>query len=195
LPVSFERHWEDNPAHDSYYPQPGTKRVEYTEGIFAGYRGYEHDGIKPLFPFGYGLSYSRFRYRNLSVRPVSALAAQTGGPASGLLYEVSWDVTNTGSRDGADVGEVYVGEEHPAVPRPAKELKGFARVNLRAGATQRVKVLLDGRAFSYFDVSAHEWRADPGDFTVSVGSSADQTPLKGTISLTPLAASGADSKP
>jgi beta-glucosidase len=195
LPVSFERRWEDNPAHDSYYPRPGTKRVEYKEGIFSGYRGYEHDGVKPLFPFGYGLSYSAFRYRNLSIRPVGTGANQIGTPASAPLFEVSWDVTNTGSRDGADVGEVYVGEEHPLVPRPTKELKGFARINLRAGATQRVKVLLDSRAFSYFDVSAHEWRADPGDFTISVGSSVDQILLKGTISLTPSAAAGADSKP
>jgi beta-glucosidase len=195
LPVSFERHWEDNPAHDSYYPQPGTKRVEYTEGIFSGYRGYEHEGVKPLFPFGYGLSYSAFRYRNLSIRPASVGTAQIGAPASGLLYEVSWDVINTGSRDGADVGEVYVGEEHPLVPRPARELKGFARINLRAGATQRVKVLLDSRAFSYFDVSAHEWRADSGDFTISVGRSVDQILLKGTVSLTPSVAAGADVKP
>ncbi len=195
LPVSFERHWEDNPAHDNYYPQPGTKRVEYKEGIFSGYRGYEHEGVKPLFPFGYGLSYSAFRYRNLSIRPVSAAAAHAGTPGSGLLYEVSWDVTNTGIRDGADVGEVYVGEEHPAVPRPAKELKGFARINLRAGATQRAKVLLDSRAFSYFDVNVHEWRADPGEFTISVGSSVDQILLKGTVSLTPSAAGGADAKP
>jgi len=195
LPVSFERHWEDNPAHDSYYPQPGTKRVEYKEGIFTGYRGYRHDGVKPLFPFGYGLSYSTFRYRNLSIRSVSVATAQNVTPGSGLRYEVSWDVTNTGSRDGADVGEVYVGEEHPLMPRPAKELKGFARINLRAGATQRVKVLLDSRAFSYFDVSAHEWRADAGEFTISVGSSVDQILLKGTVSLTPSAAAAADASP
>ena len=142
LPVSFERHWEDNPAHDTYYPKPGSKRVEYKEGVFVGYRGYEHDRTKPLFPFGYGLSYSAFRYRNLSIRPVSSGTVQSDAPASGLHYEVSWDVTNTGSRDGTDVGEVYVGEAHPLVPRPVKELKGFARINLHAGATQRVKVVL-----------------------------------------------------
>jgi beta-glucosidase len=195
LPVSFERHWEDNPAHDSYYPQPGTKRVEYKEGIFTGYRGYEHDGVKPLFPFGYGLSYSAFRYRNLSIRPFSAATSQSGTPGPGLHYEVSWDVTNTGSRDGADVGEVYVGEEHSPVPRPAKELKGFARINLPAGETQRVKVVLDRRAFSYFDVSTHKWRADPGEFTISVGNSVDHILLKGMVSLTPSAAPGADLKP
>ena len=195
LPVSFERRWEDNPAHDSYYPESGSKRVEYKEGVFSGYRGYEHHGIKPLFPFGYGLSYSTFRYQNLSIRPVGRGTPQTDAPGSDLRYEVSWDVTNTGNRDAADVGEVYVGEAHSLVPRPAKELKGFARVMLRAGATQRARVLLDGRAFSYYDVNAHEWRADPGEFTISVGRSVDRIELKGAITLTPPAAASATVKP
>lgn len=195
LPVSFERHWEDNPAHDSYYPKEGTARVEYKEGVFAGYRGYEHNGTKPLFPFGYGLSYTTFRYRNLSIRPVSAGVNPTRAAGSSLRYEVSWDVTNTGSRDGAEVGEVYVGEAHPAVPRPAKELKGFARVSLPPGATQRVKVSLDSRAFSYFDVGAHEWRADPNEFTIYVGRSVEQIELKGTVTLTPSVAASAAARP
>lgn len=195
LPVSFERHWEDNPARDSYYPQPGAQRVEYKEGIFAGYRGYERGGIGPLFPFGFGLSYSTFRYRNLSIRPVSPATAQAGAPGLGIRYEVSWDVTNTGNRDGADVGEVYVGEVHSQVPRPARELKGFARINLRAGTTQRVRVLLDSRAFSYFDVRTHEWRVDPNEFTILVGRSVDQIELKGSLTLTPPVAASATTKP
>ena len=195
LPVSFEQHWEDNPAHDSYYPEPGTKRVEYTDGIFAGYRGYEHSGVKPLFPFGYGLSYSSFQYRNLSIRQVGPQTAHPGARDSSLRYEVSWEVTNIGVRDGADVGEVYVGEAHPLVQRPAKELKGFVRINLRAGATGRVTVTLDSRAFSYFDVNAHEWHVDPGEFTVAVGRSVDQIVLKGMVSLTASAAADADVKP
>jgi beta-glucosidase len=195
LPVSFEWHWEDNPAHHSYYPAPGTKRVEYKEGIFAGYRGYEHEGIKPLFPFGYGLSYSTFRYRNLSIRPAGPGTSATDASGLGVRYEVSWDVTNTGSRDGADVGEVYVGESHPPVPRPAKELKGFARTALRAGETERVKVLLDSRAFSYYDVRAHQWHADPSEFTIFVGRSVDQIELRGTLTLTPSIAALATARP
>jgi beta-glucosidase len=193
--VSFERRWEDNPTHDSYYPETGSTRVAYKEGVFVGYRGYEHNGTKPLFPFGYGLSYTTFRYRNLSIRPVSGGTAQAGSPGPGLRYEVSCDVTNTGNRDGAEVAEVYVGELHPQLPRPAKELKGFARVSLHAGETQRVKVMLGSRAFSYYSTSAHQWRVDPGDFTVSVGRSIDQIQLKGTISLTPSAAASGASQP
>ena len=187
LPATFERYWEDNPVHDSYYPAAGDgTRVVYKEGVFVGYRGYEHNGTKPLFPFGYGLSYTTFEYRNLSIRPVSG---------AGLKYEVSCDVTNTGKRDGADVAEIYLGEVHPAVPRPAKELKGFARVNLHPGETKKVSVALNARAFAYWDVNAHQWHVDPGDFAVLVGSSVDRIELKGTISLTPSAAAAGDAKP
>jgi beta-glucosidase len=195
LPVTFERRWEDNPVHDSYYPEAGTNHVAYKEGVFVGYRGYERNNTKPLFPFGYGLSYTNFRYQRLSVRPVASGKVKDSSQKSGLAYEVSFDVTNTGSRDGADVAEVYVGEVHPPLPRPAKELKGFARINLRAGATRRVRVLLNSRAFSYFDPAAHEWRVDPGNFAIFVGRSVEQIQLKTTISLTPPQAAAGASRP
>ncbi len=184
LPVSFERRWKDNPVHDSYYPEAGSTRVAYKEGVFVGYRGYERSGVKPLFPFGYGLSYTTFRYRNLSVHRVGG-SAGAGSRDPGLGYEVSFDVTNSGNREGAEVAEIYVGESRPRVPRPAKELKGFARVSLRAGATERVRILLDRRAFSYYDTGAHEWRVDPGEFTIFAGHSVEQIELKATITLTP----------
>ncbi|HXW61031.1 MAG TPA: glycoside hydrolase family 3 C-terminal domain-containing protein [Candidatus Acidoferrales bacterium] len=177
LPVTFERRWEDNPVHGNYYPAPGTEQVAYQEGVFVGYRGYEHGGSKPLFPFGYGLSYTTFRYQNLSVRSVVS--------PKGLAYEVSFDVTNTGRREGADVAEVYVGQTQPQVPRPEKELKGFARVNLLAGESRRVQILLDSRAFSYYDTASHQWRVDPGTFTIFVGRSVDQIELQRRVSLTP----------
>lgn len=87
--------------------------LTYKEGVFVGYRGYEHDGIKPLFLFGYGLSYTTFRYRNLSIHALGGRTTQIGSPGSGLHYEVSFEVTNTGSRDGADVAEVYIGSRMP----------------------------------------------------------------------------------
>jgi beta-glucosidase len=195
LPVSFERQWGDNPVHDSYYPGAGSKQVVYKEGVFVGYRGYEHSGIKPLFPFGYGLSYTTFRYRNLSIRPADRGTAKASSSSRGALYEVSCDIANTGSREGADVAEVYVGEAHPPLARPAKELKGFARVSLRPGETRRVTVPLDSRAFSYYDVNAHEWRVDPGEFTIFVGRSVEKIELQGTVTFTPAAAASASTKP
>jgi beta-glucosidase len=180
LPVTFERRWEDNPAHGSYYPAGGTNRVEYREGIFVGYRGYEKAGTKPLFPFGYGLSYTTFKYDNLKVAQVPGAAAEA---AEGALYEVSFEVRNAGAREGADVAQVYVGEARATVPRPAKELKGFAKVSLRPGETRRVTVRLDRRAFSYYDIEAKSWRADPGDFDILVGRSSEQIVLRGKLTL------------
>jgi beta-glucosidase len=182
LPVTFERRWEDNPAHDSYYPAAGTNRVEYREGVFVGYRGYEKTGAHPLFPFGHGLSYTTFRYGNLAVRPAAARPAE--GASSAPLYEVSFDVKNTGSREGAEVAQVYLGEAHAKAARPAKELKGFAKVSLRPGESRRVTVTLDRRAFSYYDAGAKQWRADPGDFDVLVGRSSEQIELRGKLTLT-----------
>ena len=178
LPISWDRRWEDNPAHDSYYPVDGRNRVPYKEGIFTGYRGYESSSRKPLFPFGYGLSYTTFAYKNLAAHPLA-----TSGPGSQLRYEVSFDLTNTGHREGADAAELYVGESHPPVPRPQKELKGFARVNLAPGATKRVTITLNSRAFAWFDTTTHLWRVDPGEFTIAVGRSVDDTQLAITVSL------------
>jgi beta-glucosidase len=191
LPISIERRWQDNPVHGSYYPEPGSNRVVYKEGVFVGYRGYEHTGIKPLFPFGYGLSYTSFRYDNLTIRRIRRKTTLAGSASSAPQFEVSWNVTNTGRRSGADVAELYVGEARPAVSRPARELKGFARVELRSGEKRRVKVDLTSRAFAYFDASAQEWRVDSGQYKIFIGSSIDRLPLQGAISLTPsMAAAG-----
>jgi beta-glucosidase len=180
LPVTFERRWEDNPVHATYYPADGTNRVEYKEGVFVGYRGYERLGTRPLFPFGHGLSYTTFKYDNLKITPAPGTATDaTDGPH----YEVSFDVKNTGTREGADVAQVYVGETHPRVSRPAKELKGFAKVSLRPGESRRVTVRLDGRAFSYYDADAKRWHADPGDFDILVGRSSEQIELRGKVKL------------
>jgi beta-glucosidase len=176
LPVTFERRWEDNPVRDSYYPAAGTKRVVYKEGVFVGYRGYEHNQTKPLFPFGFGLSYTTFAYSNLSVKPLP-------NSGSGPRYEVSFDVKNTGTREGADVAQVYIGDPQTSVPRPVKELKGFVKVSLRPGETRQVSVMLDSRALSYYDVNAKQWRAEPGDFNVLVGRSSEQIELRGKLTL------------
>jgi beta-glucosidase len=102
---------------------------------------------------------------------------------AGPRYEVSFDVKNTGRREGADVAQVYVGDTHASVPRPAKELKGFFKVRLRPGETRNVSIILDSRALSYYDVNAKQWRAEPGDFNVLVGRSSEQIELRGKLTL------------
>jgi beta-glucosidase len=173
LPISIERRWEDNATHDSYYPKDGSKKVEYSEGVFVGYRHFDKSTVKPLFPFGYGLSYTSFAYKNLTISPAS----------SDQQVSVAFDVTNTGTRAGADVAEVYVGDRHAPVPRPVKELKGFKRVSLNPGETKNVAVKLDRRAFSYYDVKRHSWTVAPGDFDLFVARSAADIALSGKVAL------------
>ena len=173
LPTSFEGRWEDNAVHDSYYPKGTEKKVVYAEGLFLGYRHFDKTEVKPQFPFGYGLSYTTFAYKNLSVAPARAAGNQ--------VVTVSFDLTNTGHRAGAEVAEVYVGEPHASVPRPVKELKVFAKVQLNAGETRRVSVALDRRAFEFYNIKTHDWTVDAGDFNVYVGSSAAQIELTDKI--------------
>jgi len=176
LPVSLERHWEDNPVFHSYYPAKGEMRVPYSEGVFVGYRHYDRSSTKPLFPFGFGLSYTAFDYGNLSVSP------QTGNLSEPIT--VSFDVKNTGQREAAEVAELYVGDSHASVPRPVKELKGFAKVNLEPGETKRVTLKLDRRAFSFYDTAKKDWSAEPGEFSILVGGSSDKVELRGAFRLT-----------
>ena len=106
-----------------------------------------------------------------------------GASSTGAGYNVTFDVTNTGARAGADVAQVYVSENDPKVPRPPKELKGFSRVELAAGETRHVSVPLNSRAFTYYDVAGKRWHADAGKYTVEVGDSSENVPLKSDITL------------
>jgi beta-glucosidase len=170
LPISWERRLEDSPAYGNFIETADSKDVHYTEGIFLGYRQFDRGAVKPLFPFGFGLSYTTFAFSNLTVTPSTASA---DGPIT-----VAFDVRNTGSRAGADVAQVYVGEQAPQVPRPIKELKGFSRVMLQPGESRRVTVTLDRRALAYWDVTAHNWKVDPGLFTIYAGDSSVNVPLQ-----------------
>jgi beta-glucosidase len=173
LPISIERRWEDNATYKSYYPKDGSKKVDYTEGVFVGYRHFDKSTVKPLFPFGYGLSYTSFAYKNLTI----------SAPTPDQQVSVAFDVTNTGTRAGADVAEVYVGDRHAPVARPVKELKGFKRVSLSPGETKNVTVKLDRRAFSYYDVKSHAWTVAPGDFDLFVARSAADVELTAKVNL------------
>ncbi|WP_263368230.1 beta-glucosidase [Edaphobacter bradus] len=177
LPATFEAKAEDNPTFANYYPQGDSIKVDYKEGIFVGYRGYEHNHVKPLYPFGYGLSYTTFKFSKLAVA------------ADGAKATVSFDVTNTGKRAGAEVAEVYVSDDHAKVTRPAKELRGFEKVTLAPGETKHVSVALDDRAFAYYDVDAKTWKIEPGRFGILVGDSSEAPELKGSVDISPAAAS------
>jgi beta-glucosidase len=177
LPMTFERRWEDNPVHDTHYANAPGNTVIYKEGVFMGYRGYEHNGVKPLFPFGHGLSYTTFAFKNLGITP--------GAPKLGETVTVSFDVTNTGARAGAAVPQLYLGNPSASVPRPLKELKGFARVVLSPGETRHVTLTLDPRAMSFFDVKGHAWKQEPGKFLVFVGHSSAEVDLQGEYTVAP----------
>jgi len=177
LPATFERRWEDNPTHDSYYPKAGTLQVPYAEGVFMGYRGYDRRATTPLFPFGHGLSYTTYTFANLSV------AAAPGGTPDDPKYVATFDVTNAGDRAGSAVAQLYVSPAQTQVVRPEKELKGFAKVELRPGETRRVSLPLDFRSLAYFDAAGRQWRADAGTYTVRVGGSSADLALSVPLAL------------
>ena len=182
LPASFVRRLEDGPSQASYYPQPGTKQVRYEDGVFVGYRGFDKRGATPLFAFGHGLSYTHFALADLKIERRAGASAK---PKAGneVLFDVSFTVTNTGPRAGAAVPQVYVADGHARVPRPPKELKGFAKVMLLPGEKRAVTVPLDARAFAYYDVRAKKWCADAGPFGVLIGSSSAKIELEGRAEL------------
>ena len=174
LPISIERRCEDTPCHDSYYANDKNHEstsITYSEGIFTGYRGYDESDTQPLFPFGFGLSYSSFAYSNLALKPV----------ADGV--EVSFDIKNTGKCDAAEVTEVYVSDIESSVARPQKELKGFEKVMLKKGEQKHITISLPSDAFKFYDIDTHQFVLEPGLFNIMVGGSSDNLPLKGTINL------------
>ncbi len=189
LPISWERKLEDNPSFASYYPAPADlkeEKVHYNDDIFVGYRGYEKAGTKPLYPFGFGLSFTTFKYSNLKITPAKS-GTSTGSPAPGYqpLYEVAFDITNTGKRPGAEVAQLYLSPANaPAsAPRPKQELKGFARADLKPGETRHLSIPLNTRSFSWFNEQAKAWQADPGTYTLHISRSSVEPQLEGKITL------------
>jgi beta-glucosidase len=173
LPVSFVKEWKDSPAYGHY---PGDNlQVDYAEGIYVGYRYFDKQKIEPLFPFGYGLSYTKFDYSDLKVSPNRA--------SSGKPVEVSLRVRNSGSRPGAEVVELYLHDGHSSVDRPIQELKGFRRVDLAPGESKDVHFMLDRNAMAFYSVAKKAWVTEPGQFDVLVGSSSRDIRTKGSFVL------------
>jgi beta-glucosidase len=173
LPVSFVKEWKDSPAYGHY---PGENlQVEYAEGIYVGYRYFDKKKVEPLFPFGYGLSYTKFDYGELKVSPNEAAAGQP--------VEVSLQLRNSGSRSGAEVVELYVHDGHASVDRPIQELKGFQRVELAREETKTVHFTIDRSALAFYSTAKKDWVTEPGQFDVLVGSSSRDIRMKGSFVL------------
>lgn len=161
LAETFPNRLEDSPSYLYYVGEED--RVEYREGIFVGYRYFDTKKTEPLFPFGHGLSYTTFDYSNLVV---AARRMRDDEPLS-----VQVDVTNTGSRRGKEIVQLYVRDLKPAVIRPDKELKGFVKVELEPGETKTVTFALDKRSFAFYDVGLKSWRVETGAFELLIGQS------------------------
>jgi beta-glucosidase len=184
LPISIEKDFKDSPGfgyipvgeelysgwNDEKEKEREVYDLPYTEGIFVGYRWYENKGITPLYPFGFGLSYTTFKYEGLKS---SALKFSAGDPV-----KISFTITNTGSRQGAEVAQLYIRDPECSLPRPVKELKGFEKVWLQPGETKTVEIILNREDFSFWDTNTKDWKAEPGDFEIIVGPSSAQTAQK-----------------
>ena len=162
LPITFPKADADLPEQTPEQYPGVTGTVHYSEGLLVGYRWYDAKNIEPLFPFGHGLSYTTFEYKNLKVT----------APTADHQVTVNFTIANTGNRDGAEVAQVYLSlPSTPNAPQPPRALNGFRRVELEAGKSALVTVDLDARALSYWDVGSHAWQIAPGTYTVAVGSS------------------------
>ncbi len=172
LPFSFPVRLEDNGAI-ALGEYPGGDSVTYREGLFVGYRWLESKGIVPLFAFGHGLSYTTFS--------ISDVRSDRTSLGSDGRIRVSADVTNTGDRAGAEVVQLYIGDEESSLPRPVKELKGFQKVSLAPGETRTVTFDITPEQLQYYDDRQGAWGAEAGRFTAFVGAASDD--IRGTVTF------------
>jgi len=173
LAETFPAQLEDTPPYPDFPAR--NKEASYGEGIFIGYRYYDNRKIAPLFPFGFGLSYTTFAYSGLRVNATAI--KQTDG------VRVEVKVKNTGQVAGQEVVQLYVHEQRPEVVRPEKELKAFTKVALQAGEERTVSFQLEKRDFTYYHAYRHDWVVNPGKFDILVGSSSQDLPLRQTIEV------------
>ena len=173
LPTTFPKRLEDNPAYINYPGENG--KVLYGEGLFVGYRYYDKKKIGPLFPFGYGLSYTTFAYSNLTL---SASEYELDDE-----IQITVDVQNTGTRAGKEVVQLYIRDVESRLARPEKELKAFEKVALEPGETRTVQFTLGKDALSFYDPAKTQWVAEPGEFEALIGSSSRDIRAKATFVL------------
>lgn len=169
LPFTFPVRLKDNGAH-KLGEYPGAEDVTYNEGIYVGYRWTDKEKIMPLFPFGHGLSYTTFQYGKVT-------ADKKEMTADGKI-SFSVNVKNIGNREGMEIVQLYISDLKSSLPRPLKELKGFKKINLKAGEEQTVTFTIDKSALSFFDDKKHDWIAEPGAFEAIIGASATDIKTK-----------------
>ncbi|WP_163537965.1 glycoside hydrolase family 3 C-terminal domain-containing protein [Gracilibacillus sp. YIM 98692] len=174
LAETFPIKLSDNPSYLNFPGEGDT--VEYKEGIFVGYRYYDTKEVEPLFPFGYGLSYTTFEYSDLSISQKDLQDTDT--------VTVKVTVKNTGEVAGKEVVQLYVKDVDSSVIRPEKELKGFEKVALQPGEAKEVSFTLDKRAFAYYNVELQDWHVETGDFEILIGKSSQDIVLKDSIHVT-----------
>ena len=173
LNETYPVRYEDTPAF-KYFPSE-ERNSEYREALYVGYRYYDTAKVRVLYPFGFGLSYTEFQYRDLTVNPEGA----------------EFTLTNTGNRDGAEVAQLYIGMKDGKVFRPAKELKGFQKVFLKAGESRRVHIPFDDKTFRYWNVRTDQWETERGTYTIMIGASCldirlrTETEIEGTTDTYP----------
>ena len=179
LPITIDKTIEDNPSYASY-SDPAAYRgdnalaeMTYSEGLYLGYRGYDKKHSKPLYPFGFGLSYTTFGYSDLK------LSSNVLTP--GATVDVKFTVTNTGDKAGFEVAQLYVQPVKPSVDRPEKELKGFTKVYLKPGESKTVSIPLDSRSLAYYVENTDSWNVDAGKFKIRVGADSEDLDLSQTL--------------
>ncbi|MHA2389338.1 MAG: glycoside hydrolase family 3 C-terminal domain-containing protein [Candidatus Hodarchaeales archaeon] len=178
LPITFPIHLSDSPAHKSSNTYPGDLeelKVHYEEGIYIGYRHFEKSDITPLFPFGFGLSYTTFSYENLSLDKNTIHTLDD-------TFTLFVDIKNTGYRSGAEVIQVYAHDLECDVDRPFKELVGFEKIELESNEKKTVPIRIRGKDLAYYDVKTHDWKLDQGKIQILVGSSSQDIHLQTEIS-------------
>ncbi|MEZ7499213.1 glycoside hydrolase family 3 N-terminal domain-containing protein [Flavobacterium sp. Arc3] len=190
LPITIEKKFEDSPGY-GYIPtgkklytgwdedhriiDPITD-VKYNEGVFVGYRWYENKNIKPLYAFGFGLSYTTYEYSNLLLENKSIKA--------GKKLNLKIDIANNGTVDGKEVVQLYVRDVKSSVARPLKELKDFQKVQLAAGDKQTIYFTLTERDFAFWDVETEDWKVEPGQFEILVGAASDNILARAKLEIT-----------
>jgi beta-glucosidase len=187
LPVTIGKNESDYPSYASYsniddylpaglFGYPATKaktELTYSEGLYTGYRGFDKTNTKPLFPFGFGLSYTSYAYSDMTLSTTTLKGAET--------VDATFTLTNTGAMDGFEVAQLYVSPVKPLAHRPEKELKGFAKVFLKAGESKRVTIPVDARSLAYWVQNTDTWNVDAASYKIRVGGSSDALPLTQTL--------------